>query len=86
MSTYNFKTENLLLLLTTRASIATGWVRSIESIRVRAFFIHNIEAGYELCFCSASSVMKIYTDYMIKTDKLWELEASSYFKNDKYGI
>ena len=30
--------------------------------------------------------MKIYTDYMIKTDKLWELETLSYLKNEKYGI
>ena len=29
---------------------------------------------------------EIYTDYMIKTDKLWELETLSYLKNDKYGI
>ena len=27
-----------------------------------------------------------YTDYMIKTDKLWELETLSYLKNDKSGI
>ena len=30
--------------------------------------------------------MKIYTDYMIKTDKLWELETLSYLNNDKYSI
>ena len=30
--------------------------------------------------------MKMYTDYMINTDKLWELETLSYLKNDKYGI
>ena len=30
--------------------------------------------------------MKMYTDYMIKTDKLWELETLSYLKNDKCGI
>ena len=30
--------------------------------------------------------MNIYTDYMIKTDKLWELETLSYLKNDKCGI
>ena len=30
--------------------------------------------------------MKMNTDYMIKTDKLWELETLSYLKNDKYGI
>ena len=30
--------------------------------------------------------MNMYTDYMIKTDKLWELETLSYLKNDKYGI
>ena len=30
--------------------------------------------------------MKMYTDYMIKADKLWELETLSYLKNDKYGI
>ena len=30
--------------------------------------------------------INIYTDYMIKTDKLWELETLSYLKNDKYGI
>ena len=30
--------------------------------------------------------MKMYTDNMIKTDKLWELETLSYLKNDKYGI
>ena len=28
----------------------------------------------------------IYKDYMIKTDKLWELGTLSYLKNDKYGI
>ena len=28
----------------------------------------------------------MYTVYMIKTDKLWELETLSYLKNDKYGI
>ena len=31
-------------------------------------------------------LMKMYTDYMIKTDKLWELDTLSYLKNDKYGI
>ena len=30
--------------------------------------------------------MKMNTDYMIKTDKLWELKTLSYLKNDKYGI
>ena len=30
--------------------------------------------------------MKMYIDYMIKTDKLRELETLSYLKNDKYGI
>ena len=30
--------------------------------------------------------MKLYTDYMIKIDKLWELETLSYLKNDKCGI
>ena len=27
--------------------------------------------------------INIYTDYMIKTDKLWELENLSYLKNDR---
>ena len=30
--------------------------------------------------------INIYTDYMIKTDKLWDLETLSYLKNEKYGI
>ena len=30
--------------------------------------------------------INIYTDYMIKTDKLLELETLSYLKNDKYDI
>ena len=30
--------------------------------------------------------INIYTDYMITTDRLWELETLSYLKNDKYGI
>ena len=30
--------------------------------------------------------MKMDTDYMIKTDKLSELETLSYLKNYKYGI
>ena len=35
---------------------------------------------------NVSRPFNIYTDYMIKTDKLWELETLSYLKNDKYGI
>ena len=35
---------------------------------------------------NVSRPINIYTDYMIKTDKLWELETLSYLKNDKYGI
>ena len=33
-----------------------------------------------------ASLNEMYTDYMIKTDKLWKLETLSYLKDDKCGI